>query len=108
VTERAPNDPEETLDPEDWGALRALGHRMVDDRSGTSQRCASGPRAGSAKAARARLHAPLPLEPEGRRTRLRTFVRERPALPDGQHPPRLGWVKARHAVHDLAEIWAAA
>jgi len=23
--------PEETLDPEDWVAMRALGHRMVDD-----------------------------------------------------------------------------
>ena len=23
--------PEETLDPTDWGELRALGHRMVDD-----------------------------------------------------------------------------
>jgi len=22
---------EETLDPEDWAAMRALGHRMVDD-----------------------------------------------------------------------------
>ena len=22
---------EETLDPQDWGELRALGHRMVDD-----------------------------------------------------------------------------
>ena len=23
--------PEETLDPDDWEAMRALGHRMVDD-----------------------------------------------------------------------------
>ena len=23
--------PEETLDPEDWEAVRTLGHRMVDD-----------------------------------------------------------------------------
>ena len=22
---------EEDLDPQDWGAMRALGHRMVDD-----------------------------------------------------------------------------
>ena len=23
--------PDTTLDPEDWGALRALGHRILDD-----------------------------------------------------------------------------
>ena len=23
--------PEETLDPDDWEAMRALGHRMIDD-----------------------------------------------------------------------------
>ena len=23
--------PEETLDPEDWDSMRALGHRMLDD-----------------------------------------------------------------------------
>jgi glutamate/tyrosine decarboxylase-like PLP-dependent enzyme len=31
MMERARAPGEETLDPEDWGAMRALGHRMLDD-----------------------------------------------------------------------------
>ncbi len=30
----SPDSREETLDPQDWSAMRALGHRMVDDMFG--------------------------------------------------------------------------
>ncbi len=56
--------PEETLDPADWNAMRALGHRMVDEMitylETVRDRPAWQPIPEEVQAA---LRAPLPLEP---------------------------------------------
>ena len=60
------NQPEETLDPEDWESLRALGHSMVDDMlsylENVRERPVWQPIPGSVKT---NLSLPLPREPQG-------------------------------------------
>ena len=66
---------EEGLDPESWDAMRALGHRMVDDMMGyleqVRDRPAWQPVPDSAKAA---LDRPLPRLPEGAEQAYADFV----------------------------------
>jgi len=56
--------PEETLDPADWGQLRQLGHRMVDDMLDYLEGVRERPVWQSVPAeVRSALETPLPLEP---------------------------------------------
>jgi glutamate/tyrosine decarboxylase-like PLP-dependent enzyme len=85
---------EESLDPESWDAMRALGHRMVDDMMGyleqVRDRPAWQPVPDSAKAA---LERPLPRAPEGAEQAYADFVAHVLPYPLGNiHPRFWGWV----------------
>ena len=85
-----------TLDPPDWEAFRATGHRMLDDMMDflrdVRERPAWQP---VSSAARERLALPLPVGPTPLERGLRGFSPGRPALRDGQHPPGLRRLGAR-------------
>ncbi len=85
---------EESLDPESWDAMRALGHRMVDDMMGfleqVRDRPAWQPVPDSAKAALAR---PIPRAPEGAEQAYADFLTHVLPYPLGNiHPRFWGWV----------------
>jgi glutamate/tyrosine decarboxylase-like PLP-dependent enzyme len=85
---------EETLDPQDWDALRTLGHRMVDDMLNYLQlvrdRPAWQPMPDRAKD---QLKQPLPIEPQGPEEAYRDFVNNVLPYPLGNiHPRFWGWV----------------
>lgn len=86
--------PEETLDPEDWDALRALGHRMVDDMltylETVRERPVWQPIPEDIKA---QFRRPLPLDPEGAEAAYEEFVTHILPHPMGNiHPRFWGWV----------------
>lgn len=85
---------EETLDPQDWTAFRALAHRVVDDAVTYMQTVRERPAWQSpSSAARARLRAPLPLGPQGAQTAYDDFVTNVLPYPTGNiHPRFWGWV----------------
>jgi aromatic-L-amino-acid decarboxylase len=85
---------EETLDPADWGELRRLGHRMVDDMfaylEGVRERPVWQP---VPEEARAALDGPLPLEPADPAVVYDEFRRNILPYPTGNiHPRFWGWV----------------
>lgn len=85
---------EEGLDPESWDAMRALGHRMVDDMMSyleqVRDRPAWQPVPESAKAA---LSRPLPRAPEGAEQAYADFVTHVLPYPLGNiHPRFWAWV----------------
>ena len=85
---------EETLDPEDWQAVRALGHRMVDDMltylQTVRERPVWQPIPDSVKA---HLKQPLPLDAQGAHAAYRDFVENVLPHPMGNiHPRFWGWV----------------
>ncbi len=98
------------LDPEDWGALRALGHRMLDDMADHLRDLRQGPVwRPLPDDIRADLRAPLPVtgaDPEAVYERFRTSI-----LPYGTgntHPRFMGWVHGGGtALGMLAEMLAA-
>ncbi len=86
--------PEETLDPEDWAAMRALGHRMVDDMMSyletVRERPVWQPIPDHVKA---HLKGPLPLEPQGAEGAYRDFLETVLPYPMGNiHPRFWAWV----------------
>jgi glutamate/tyrosine decarboxylase-like PLP-dependent enzyme len=86
--------PEETLDPADWNAMRALGHRMVDEMitylETVRERPAWQP---IPEEVRAALRAPLPLEPRPAEAVYQDFRRLVLPYPLGNiHPRFWGWV----------------
>lgn len=86
--------PELSLDPVDWEALRALGHRMVDDvirfHATLGDRPAWQPFPESHKDA---LRQPLPHAPEGADAAYADFVEHVLPYPFGNIHPRVwGWV----------------
>jgi aromatic-L-amino-acid decarboxylase len=86
--------PEETLDPADWGELRRLGHRMVDDMfaylEGVRERPVWQPVPAEARAA---LEGPLPLEPADPALVYDEFRQYILPYPTGNiHPRFWGWV----------------
>jgi aromatic-L-amino-acid/L-tryptophan decarboxylase len=95
VTDLPLND--ETLDPatpQDWDALRALGHRMVDDMLGFLEhlrdRPVWQPIPPDAKAA---MRVPLPHEPQGADAVYEEFLQNVLPYPIGNiHPRFWGWV----------------
>ena len=85
---------EHTLDPPDWDAMRALGHRMVDEMmdylATVRDRPAWKPVPPSARNA---LRRPLPLQPEGAERAYEDFVEHVLPYPLGNiHPRFWGWV----------------
>ena len=86
--------PEETLDPSDWPALRALGHRMVDDMmdylEGVRERPVWRPVPAETRAA---LDEPLPRGPTDAAVVYRQFREHILPYPTGNiHPRFWGWV----------------
>ncbi|MDQ6626707.1 MAG: pyridoxal-dependent decarboxylase [Verrucomicrobiota bacterium] len=85
---------EESLDPQDWKAMRALGHRMVDDMLSYLENARSGggwrPMPEEAKD---RLRIPLPKTAEGAEAAYNDFVKTVLPYPLGNiHPRFWGWV----------------
>ena len=86
--------PEETLDPSDWGELRALGHRMVDDMmdylQGVRERPVWRPVPAGTRAA---LDEPTPRAPQDPAEVYRQFREHILPYPSGNiHPRFWGWV----------------
>jgi aromatic-L-amino-acid decarboxylase len=102
---------EETLDPEDWGSMRALGHRMVDDML-DYLRTARGRPAWQhiSDHAKARFDSPLPLEPQPPDEVYEDFLEYVLPYPVGNTHPRFwGWVLGTGTVSGaLAELLSAA
>ena len=92
-----PNDTtikEESLDPEDWQALRALGHRMLDDMltylETVRERPVWQPIPENVKL---HLKQPVPLEPQGPEQAYQDFREQVLPHPMGNiHPRFWGWV----------------
>ena len=83
----------ETLDPEDWDAMRALAHRMVDDAISYLQTVRERPvwQAVPAEVA-ARLATPAPREPQGADAVYQEFTETILPYPMGNiHPRFWGW-----------------
>lgn len=84
----------ESLDPQDWQAMRRLGHHMVDDMLAylrdVRERPVWRPVPDDVKAA---LALPLPAAPEGAENAYRDFVTHVMPYPTGNiHPRFWGWV----------------
>ena len=100
---------DEGLDPADWGALRALGHRMLDDMvdhmAGLREAPVWRP---MPDAARAALRAPLPRapsDPAGAYDAFRQLVL--PYAAGNAHPRFMGWVQGGGTpIGMLAELLA--
>ena len=85
---------EETLDPSDWGAMRALGHRMVDEMVTYLETVRDRPAwQAMPDEVKAGLRAPLPLEPRPAEAVYEDFRRLVLPYPLGNiHPRFWGWV----------------
>jgi aromatic-L-amino-acid decarboxylase len=90
----APIQVEKTLDPQDWSALRALGHQMIDDMlsylENVRERPAWQPVPEKVKASFAE---PLPLDPQGAESAYQDFKQNVLPFPLGNiHPRFWAWV----------------
>src|SRR5687768_9223182 len=85
---------EETLDPEDWTAFRALAHRAVDEAVTYMQTVRERKTWQSPPPdVRAQLRAPVPVEGEGAEETFESFRRNVLPYPTGNlHPRFWGWV----------------
>ena len=85
---------EESLDPQDWDALRALGHRMVDDMLTYLQTVRERPVwQPIPDRVKDQLKQPLPIEPQGAAEAYQDFVEQVLPYPLGNiHPRFWGWV----------------
>ena len=85
---------DETLDPEDWSTLKALGHRMVDDLMDHLSSVREGPVWRPVpESVRERLRRPLPLQGEGAERAYRDYLDWVRPWPAGNlHPRFWGWV----------------
>jgi aromatic-L-amino-acid decarboxylase len=86
--------PEETLDPQDWDEMRALGHRMVDDMLTYLQTVRERPVwQPIPDRVKQHLKVPLPVEPQGVAEAYQDFVTNVLPYPMGNiHPRFWGWV----------------
>ena len=102
---------EETLDPQDWQALRALAHHMVDDTLGYLETVRERPVwQPIPEGVKQTLRQPLPREPEELEAVYRDFTENILPHPIGNiHPRFWGWVIGTgDPVGVLAEMLAAA
>jgi aromatic-L-amino-acid decarboxylase len=102
--------PEETLDPQDWDALRSLGHRMLDDMFEFLEHVHSRPAWQPVpEDARAHLSQPIPIEPEGAEAAYGDFKKDVFPYAIGIHPRFWAWVHGTGSAGGmLAEMLAAA
>ncbi len=101
---------EETLDPEDWDALRGLGHRMVDDMLDWLQTLRERPVWQPVPdAVKVNLQQPLPQEGEDPAAVYEEFLQNVREYPMGNvHPRFWGWVMGNGTpLGMLAEMLAA-
>jgi glutamate/tyrosine decarboxylase-like PLP-dependent enzyme len=101
---------EETLDPQDWQAMRSLGHRMVDDMITYLQTLRERPAwQPIPQQTKARLQQPLPQKPEGAETAYQDFLENVLPYPHGNiHPRYWGFVNGTGTVFGMfAEMLAA-
>ena len=105
-----PFEREESLDPQDWNELKALGHRMVDDMidylSSVRDRPTWQPVSDGARDA---LQQPVPREPQGAEGAYHDFLNNVLPFPMGNiHPRFWGWVIGTGTASGaLAEMLAA-
>lgn len=94
MSETRPAQNEETLDPQDWEQVRALGHRMVDDMLDYLRQVRERPAwQPIPQEVKERLQRPLPLHAEGAETAYEEFQRYVLPHPMGNiHPRFWGWV----------------
>ena len=85
---------EETLDPQNWDEMRALGHRMVDDMLTYLQTVRERPVWQPIPAqVKEHLQQPLPLKPQGAEEAYQDFMTNVLPYPLGNvHPRFWGWV----------------
>jgi aromatic-L-amino-acid/L-tryptophan decarboxylase len=85
---------EETLDPQDWSGLRALGHQMVDEMLAYLEDIREQPSwQPMPEEVKASFAQPVPLEPQGAETAYRDFKRNVLPYPLGNiHPRFWAWV----------------
>jgi len=101
---------EENLDPKDWKAMAALGHRMVDDMVGYLKTVRDRPAwVHAPQAVKDHFTQPLPLEPQAPEQVYQEFLRYVLPYPAGNiHPRFWGWVLGTGTVFGaLAEMLAA-
>jgi len=101
---------EETLDPQDWQALRDLGHRMLDEMLDYLEQVRERPVWQPApQAVRRQFKQPLPLEPQAPEQIYEQFKNTVLAYPMGNiHPRFWGWVMGTGTpMGMLAEMLAA-
>lgn len=106
----APPSPDGSLDPDDWTALRAQGHRMLDDMFDYLGTLRERPVWQAAPAeVRAGFHAPLPRAPSSLEAAHDRFMRDiLPYAVGNAHPGFMGWVHGGGtAIGMLAETLAA-
>jgi len=84
---------EETLDPEDWESMRALGHRMLDDMLDHIKSIREGPVWQHAPdRVKAHFDKPIPLEPQSPEAIYQEFLENVLPYPIGNTHPRFwGW-----------------
>lgn len=84
-----------TLDPADWPAFRALGHRLLDEMVDHMMNAGGRPAwRPLPEGVRAGLREPLPLEPQGEERACEEFLRHILPYPNGNTHPRFwGWVQ---------------
>ena len=102
--------PEETLDPEDWDSMRALGHRMFDDMMDYMQFVRERPVWQHAPVPiKDHFAAPLPLDPQPPDQVYDEFLQYILPYPIGNDHPRFwGWVMGTGTVlGSLADFLAA-
>lgn len=94
MQDQGPPVPEETLDPEDWQALRKLAHQMMDDVLDYQQNVRRRPVwQPIPEAVKTFLDQPLPRKPQGEQAVYRDFVEHVFPHPMGNiHPRFWGWV----------------
>jgi aromatic-L-amino-acid decarboxylase len=100
-----------TLDPADWTALRALGHRMMDDMVDHLAGLRDGPVwQKMPDGVRASFNAELPAAGVGAEAAYRAFIdRVQPFVTGNTHPRFMGWVHGGgNPVSMLAELLAGA
>ena len=105
------NTMEESLDPQDWDAMRALGHRMVDDIMSYLKTVRERPVwQPIPQQVKEHMQQPLPKQPQGAESAYQDFLENILPHPMGNiHPRFWGWVIGTGTpLGALAEMLAAA
>src|SRR3989442_3857938 len=94
------DDIEETLDPQDWDKLRALGHRMLDDMLDYLSTVREKPAwQALPESVKRKLKQSLPIEPEDAAVVYQEFVENVLPYTNGNRHPRFwGWVQGNGTV----------